>query len=275
MGVKAALEKARQRRMDVLKPHSRRLTDHASAAERQAAIQSMPQFPRVDFDVLQCQRHRILISDENKLSKARGAAEFRMLRTRILHRARTNDWETIGVTSPGAGDGKSVTTINLALAIARERNNNVFLIDFDMRNPRVCEYLGAKPPVGIDQYLRGNVAAKDVLFSIGVENLTLAATLTPTEQSSELLASGRIEELFTYIRGIAPQPLILLDLPPILSTDDALVVAPKIHACLLVVSEGRSRRDSTAKALELLSEFNLAGLVLNRSHAPVKDYYST
>ena len=197
-----------------------------------------------------------------------------MLRTRILHRARANNWDTIGVTSPGAGDGKSLTAINLALAIAREKNNNVFLIDVDMRSPRICQYLGVKPPVEINQYLKGSASAEDVLFSIGVENLTLAGTLTATDQSSELLASGRIEELFTFIRGIAPQPLILLDLPPILSADDALVVAPKIHACLLVISEGRSRRDSTAKALELLSEFNLAGLVLNRSHAVIKDYYS-
>jgi Mrp family chromosome partitioning ATPase len=97
----------------------------------------------------------------------------------------------------------------------------------------------------------------------------------PFTKASELLASGRVEELFTYIRGIAKRPLIVVDLPPLLSTDDALIMAPKVDACLLVLAEGKSRRDSAAKALDLLSEFNLAGIVLNRSHAVVTDYYST
>jgi Mrp family chromosome partitioning ATPase len=89
-----------------------------------------------------------------------------------------------------------------------------------------------------------------------------------------LLASGRVEELFAYIRKIAPEPVILLDLPPMLSTDDAIIVAPKVDACLLVLSEGRSKRDGAAKALDLLSEFKLAGIVLNRSRTVTKDYYS-
>jgi Mrp family chromosome partitioning ATPase len=114
-----------------------------------------------------------------------------------------------------------------------------------------------------------------VLFSIGVDNLTLAGTLTSTDNASELLASGRVEELFAHIRTVAPEPLVLVDLPPLLSTDDALVIAPKVDACLLVLAEGKSRRDGAAKALELLSEFKLAGIVLNRSHAVVKDYYSS
>jgi ABC-type proline/glycine betaine transport system permease subunit len=80
--------------------------------------------------------------------------------------------------------------------------------------------------------------------------------------------------VFEHIHSITRQPLILLDLPPILSTDDTLVVAPKIDACLLVLSEGGSRRDGAARALDLLAEFKLAGIVLNRSHDVTKDYYS-
>ncbi len=91
--------------------------------------------------------------------------------------------------------------------------------------------------------------------------------------SFDCLATGQIEELFKYIRQVAAEPLILVDLPPILTTDDALVMAQKVDACLLVLAEGESRRDSTAKALEMLADFNLAGIVLNRSKTVVKDYY--
>ena len=102
-----------------------------------------------------------------------------------------------------------------------------------------------------------------------------ASALGDARQVPKLLATGQIEELFKYIRQVAAEPLILVDLPPILSADDALVMAPKLDACLLVLAEGKSRRDSTAKALEMLVDFNIAGIVLNRSRAIVKDYYSS
>ena len=60
--------------------------------------------------------------------------------------------------------------------------------------------------------LSGDIRAEDVLFSIGVDNLTLAGTLTSADGASESLASGRVEELFGHIRTIAPEPLVLVDL---------------------------------------------------------------
>ena len=234
----------------------------------------MPRFPEVAYDSDKCATNRVMLAESGSLWQG-GAASYRVLRTRVLQRARSNRWTTIGVTSPGPGDGKSLTTLNLALSIAREGNNSVFLIDLDMRNPRMCSYLGVAPPINVDSYLAGEGKPEDVLFSIGVEHLTLAGTVNRTNEASELLAAGGLEKLFAYIRDVAPQPLVLMDLPPLLSTDDALVVAPKIDACLLVLSEGHSRRDSAAKALELLADFTMAGVVLNRSRAVVKDYHSS
>jgi Mrp family chromosome partitioning ATPase len=239
-----------------------------------APTRPMPKFPDVPYDPDKCASNRVMLAESGSLWQG-GAASYRVLRTRVLQRARVNRWTTIGVTSPGPGDGKSLTTLNLALSIAREGNNSVFLIDLDMRNPRLCSYLGVVPPLNIDSYLAGTGKPEDVLFSIGVEHLTLAGTVARTTEASELLAGGGLEKLFAYIRDVAPQPLVLMDLPPLLSTDDALVVAPKIDACLLVLSEGHSRRDSAAKALELLADFTMAGVVLNRSRAVVKDYHSS
>jgi len=285
--LEAALERVRQRRLDAHGATNPRAAPTApgpaptvppqTAAARQSAILAMPRFSHVDYDRKKCMAARVLIADgeEGRPANAAGAAAYRMLRTRILQRTRSNRWNTIGVTSPAPGDGKSLTALNLALAIAREGNSNVFLIDLDMRSPKMCQYLGAIPPVEIIDYFTGDAPPQDVLFSIGVDNLTLAGTLTRTDQASELLATGRVEELFEYIRGVAPEPLIIVDLPPLLSTDDAIIIAPKVDACLLVLSEGKSRRDGAAKALELLSDFKLAGIILNRSKTIVSDYYSS
>jgi Mrp family chromosome partitioning ATPase len=271
--IELALERAMQakQRRDASKPvettHGATSSDHRAGPTR-----PMPRFPEIAYDPEKCARNRVMLAETGSLWHG-GAASYRVLRTRILQRARSNRWTSIGVTSPGPGDGKSLTTLNLALSIAREGNNNVFLIDLDMRNPKMCDYLGLAPPLNIDSYLKGEGRPEDVLFSIGIERLTLAGTITRTSEASELLASGGLEKLFAYIRDVAPDPIILMDLPPLLSTDDALVVAPKADACLLVLSEGHSRRDSASKALELLAEFTIAGIVLNRSRAVVKDYH--
>lgn len=272
--IQQALDKAKLRR-EALGPNVATTTNSMTAAQRHSAAQATFAAPELAFDREQCIANHILINDGKGPSNATAVASYRILRTRILHRTRANKWNIIGLTSPGAGDGKSVTALNLALTIAREKNNNVFLIDLDIRKPSVCEYLGVAPPIEINDFFNGAASAKDVFFSIGIENLTLAGTRTSSDNSSELLATGQIEELFKYIRQVTAEPFILVDLPPILTTDDALVMAPKVDACLLVLAEGGSRRDSTAKALEILADFNLAGIVLNRSKAIMTDYYGS
>jgi Mrp family chromosome partitioning ATPase len=107
--------------------------------------------------------------------------------------------------------------------------------------------------------------AHSLFMSIGLENLLIAGSAIPTEHSAELLASQRVEELFEYIKKWTSSPLILVDLPPIVSPDDALVVAPRLDALILVASEGVTPRADLRKALKLLSGFPIAGLVLNRS----------
>lgn len=273
--IQQALEQARLDREEYRWGSAKDSSTTEATQELAILMQPTRVFHEVPYDPIKCSKNRVLVPESDLPSRSTAAAAYRVLRTRLLQRARSNEWTTIGVTSPGQGDGKSVTALNLALSIAREGNNNVFLIDFDMRNPKMCEYLGTVPPMEINDYLSGDCHPEDVLFSIGIANLTLAGALTSTDQASELLASRRVEALFEYVRGVAPQPLILLDLPPLLSTDDALIMAPKVDASLLVLAEGWSRRDGAVKALELLSEFDLAGIVLNRSNAMVTEYYSS
>ena len=153
-------------------------------------------------------------------------------------------------------------------------NSNVFLVDLDLRNPSVAHHLGVVPPHNLVDFLAGRESADRTLFSVGIENLLLAGSTQSIKDSSELIAAGRHMELFAYIASISSQPLILVDLPPILITDEAMVVAPQLDAIFMVVGEGSTRRDGLARSVELLSEFNLAGIILNRSRGVVQEYYS-
>jgi protein-tyrosine kinase len=219
-----------------------------------------------------CRQRRLLVSNDTEEDKGYVAA-YRMLRTRLLQKARTGNWMVIAVTSAGPNDGKTLTAINLALSLAREKTREIVLLDMDMRNPSVCRALGVQPAAELSGFLEHGAHLENLFFTIGGDNLLVAGGVTPIGHASELLAGARFEELVGFIKRGAMDPIILIDLPPVLVTDDALVVAPKVDAVVVVASEGNTSRVDLAKALDLLSEFPVAGVVLNRS-AESSPYYN-
>jgi protein-tyrosine kinase len=254
----------------------------AEAAMSVAKVGRTSQAPAIDpalriartnaiIDAEVCRERRLMVSESAGDDRAYIAA-YRMLRTRLLQRARTNNWTTIGVTSAGPNDGKTLTVINLALSLAREKTREIVLLDLDMRNPSVCRALGVQPAHELRDYLEHGGNIHDLFFSVRSENLLIAGSVTPTDAASELLASARFKEFLEFIKRGTVDPIVLIDLPPVLITDDALVVAPQIDAILFVASEGLTNRAELAKGLGLLSEFPIAGVVLNRAAATSNDY---
>jgi Mrp family chromosome partitioning ATPase len=229
---------------------------------------------RVEFDVESCERNHILLTEVKVGDAARADAAYRLLRGRVQQRIRANGWSCIGFTSPGPGEGKTVTTLNLAICIAREKQRPVYLLDLDMRSPSIVDYVGVQPPRSLAGYFSENLPADQVLFSTSIENLVIGGCREAVPNASELLATPQLERLLSHIRRRSPNALIILDLPPVMSTDEALVVAPRTDAMFVVVSEGRTRRDALRRAIDLLGDFTVAGIVLNRSGEDVGgDYY--
>jgi protein-tyrosine kinase len=218
-----------------------------------------------------CRERRLLLSAETDDDKSYVAA-YRMLRTRLLHRARISNWTTIAVTSAGPNDGKTLTVLNLALSLAREKSREIVLLDLDMRNPSVCRALGVHPRQELRDYLENGQFIDNLFFTVGSENLLIAGSVSPTENASELLAGAIFDDLIASLKRGTADPIILIDLPPILVTDDALVLAPRVDAVLVVASEGMTNRSELEKALNLLSEFPVAGVVLNRAAKSTPDY---
>jgi protein-tyrosine kinase len=242
-------------------------TEQAAAIDPSVRILGLA----VTVDSEQCRERRLLLSASSDEDNSAIAA-YRMLRTRLLHRARNKGWTTIAVTSAGPNDGKTLTAINLALSMAREKSREIVLLDLDMRNPSVCRALGVHPPLELRTYLEQGERVRELFFSVGSDNLLIAGSTWPTANASELLASHRLEELLKVVRQGTVQPIVLIDLPPVLLTDDALVVAPKVDAVLVVASEGFTGRSDLAKALHVLAEFPIAGVVLNRAAETTPGY---
>jgi Mrp family chromosome partitioning ATPase len=252
---------------------SRRTGDALERTQQAAAIDPAARIVplAITVDSAQCRERRVLLKGGDG-SDSNAVAAYRMLRTRLLHRARANDWRVIAVTSAGPNDGKTLTALNLALSMAREKSREIVLLDLDMRNPSVCRTLGIHPPHDLRDYLERGGDVRQLFFSVGSDNLLIAGSIRPTQQASELLGSPRFAELLDTLRQGAVDPVVLIDLPPVLLTDDALVVAPKVDAMLLVASEGVTGRTDFTKALEILSEFPIAGVALNRAAETTPGY---
>jgi protein-tyrosine kinase len=275
MVIERALEKLRQAAATKAAggratPSEMRESVRRASAPAAVPAEARPAFTQVQCDYAAVVSHRILLPDTPQTANDRVAAAYRIIRTRLLHTIRSNNLKSIAITSPGPGEGKSITSINLALSLARDPTTSVFLLDLDMRNPSICRYLGVQPPRELISYFTGNSTAADVFFSIGPQNLAISGSLTSSELASELVGSDQLEALLTYTTSAFPNPIVLLDLPPVLVTDEALLVAPRVDATLLVVAEGRTRRDSLARAVGVLAEFPSAGVVLNCSSEAIE-----
>lgn len=234
MVIERALEKLRQSQGASGPARSEPSRGRASRPAAQSSV-TKPVFEQLSVDNGAAEVNRIMLPDVSVGDDAQAAAAYRIVRTRLLQKLRTNQWRSLAITSPGAGEGKSLTALNLAMSMARDASSEIYLLDLDMRHPSLCRYVGTSPPRELTKYLGGEGSPADVLFALGpIKNLSLAGSVYPSEQASELISSPRMEELLNYIYGISNNPIVLIDLPPILVTDEALLIAPRVDATLLV-----------------------------------------
>ncbi len=207
--------------------------------------------------------------------KAAWANAYKIMRARVLQKLRGGgNLNTLGITSTVPGAGKTLTSSNLALSMAMEVNKTVLLVDADMRRPMVHKYFGLEPKYGLSDYLTEGVPIEDILINPGIDRFVILPAGRPVDNASEMLSSPLMEELVEEMRSRYSSRYIVFDLPPMLVVDDVLSFAPYIDASLLVIEEGKSKREDVTHCAELLKGLNLIGTVLNKSSEASTSYYS-
>lgn len=192
------------------------------------------------------------------------AEDYRQLRTNLQFVDAAHRPRSIVVTSSRGGEGKSVTTTNLALTLA-ESGVSVCLVDGDLRRPSVAAYLGLEGAVGLTTVLIGQAELDDVLQDGGHPRLAVLTSGQIPPNPSEMLASEAMQELLTELTE--RYDVVLVDSAPLLPVTDAAVLSKSTDGVLLVVGSGIATRDQVAASLSKLETIGsrLLGVVLNRT----------
>jgi protein-tyrosine kinase len=207
------------------------------------------------------------------------ARSFDMLRTQVLQSMDANGWQFLGVTSPTAGCGKTITACNLALSIARLPERSVLLVDLDMRKPKLANYLGIKCDFGVLSVLQGRQNLSDVIVQVGIEREQLL--LLPgesTNASSEWMASSTMATLLQTLKREFRSRIVILDLPPILAGDDVLSILPHLQSVLLIAEAGSSSVSEIKECTKHLKATPVVRVVVNKLTereltSPYHEYY--
>jgi capsular exopolysaccharide synthesis family protein len=273
--IKQAVEKARQEREQAATPPGAQpATSVVSGPAPSIAPTIRPVSPTPPEHTFVYTQTRVLLVSEERFRRWRVHAAvhndaisdaYKVLRTGVLQRMRANGWGSLAITSPTRGAGKTLTSVNLAISMAREVNNSVLLVDLDLRRPRVHAYFSDEPLPGISDYLNGESNLSDILFNPGVDRLVVLPGHKAFANSSEMLSSPRMAQLAKELKSRYPSRVVLYDMPPLLECDDMMAFAPHVDAVLLVVEEGGTTREELQRAAEVIEHLNLIGTVLNKS----------
>jgi len=234
---------------------------------RDMILYTEPHMVKVLPDMLR--DNRVILGRENDAI----ASAYKMLRTQVMQRMRENGWKALGITSCRPGEGKSLTAVNLAISLANAIDHTVLLVDADLRRPRLHEYFGYTSERGLSDYLLDGVPLRETVFSPGIERLVVLPAGNAIINSSEMLSSSKMVQLIEGLKTVYPAQLVVFDLPPLLSTDDALAFSPHIDAVLLVLEKGKTSKEEVKQAMKLLQGVNVLGTVLNKSDEKNKGYY--
>jgi polysaccharide biosynthesis transport protein len=201
------------------------------------------------------------------------AESYRALRTSLLLSNLGAPPKVIMVTSALPQEGKTTTSINIAVVLA-QKGVRVLLIDADMRRPSIHKTLGMGPHSGLSNVLTGSTTLEQAITRTALlPNLYVLPAGTPPPNPAELLASANLKEVLDRLKEQYDH--IVIDTPPSLSVTDAVVLSPRADAVLLVIRSGQTTKQALRRSRDILMQVNakVVGVLLNAVDLSSPDYY--
>ncbi len=201
--------------------------------------------------------------------------QFKILREQINKICSQAGHRTILVTSPVKGDGKTTVAANLAAAMALDYEQQVLLIDGDLRSPSIHRYFGISSTPGLSEYLASNsgVDLAKYVQNTSLPGLRILPAGNSSAASAELLATESMKSLIREIPEMFPGHQIIVDTSPILSTSDPLILSGLMDGLVMVVRAGRTPRNCLSAAFKSVASNKIMGVVLNGAELGIDSRY--
>jgi len=248
-----------------------------AAENRLARIEQRPQHSYVvevdpqitkDFNI---DPHVVAFSDP----RSPVSEQYKILRTNLMSLSSpAKPIKTIGITSSIHNEGKTITSLNLAITLAHDlAKKTILILDADLRKSRVQKIMGIDTiNAGLSEYLQDSLALDNVLIKTGIQNLTLLPAGKSPKNPAELLASYRMKELLGTLK--THFDFVIIDMPPVIPVTDPGVIGAQIDGMILVIQAGRTQRNIIASAESLLSQarVKLLGYIMTNVEYHMPEY---
>jgi protein-tyrosine kinase len=227
--------------------------------------------PEIILDRRHLEANRVIAYDDADFR----SRSFDMLKTQVLQSMDQNNWRIVGITSPSSGCGKTVTAVNLAFSVARQPERAALLVDLDLQKPRVAGQLGLDCESGVISTLECRTSLPSALVTARAGNyrITVLPTETSTLSSSARMTSPEMSTLLQEIKRNYPSHTVIIDLPPMLASDDVIAILPQLDCTLLVAAVGHSTIAEIEECNKYLQTAEVLRLVLNKVPGSSARYY--
>lgn len=213
--------------------------------------------------------------------KSQIADEFRVLKRPIIRNAigqggvRVRNGNLVMVTSALPGEGKTFTSLNLALSIAMEVDSRVLLVDGDVAHPSIPSILGSPHGPGLlDLLTRDDLDFADALVKTKIDKLALLPAGSRHRRATELLASEQMASLLRELASRYADRIVIFDSPPLLPTTEARVLATHMGQIVMVVAADSTSHHAVTQALATIETCDVVLMALNKARqTEVGTYY--
>jgi non-specific protein-tyrosine kinase len=192
------------------------------------------------------------------------AEAYRTLRTNLSFFSLDQPIRSLVVTSPAAGEGKSAAVANLAVTMAQSGRRTI-LVDCDLRRPSLHEQFGLAMTPGLTNLVLEGLTELP-LQPTGVDNLWLLSSGPTPPNPADFLGASRMDRVLAQLSEAAD--IVLFDAPPVVAAADAAILGAKADGVLLIIQAGRTRRDQSERARELLEQAKVRIVGVALTNAP-------
>lgn len=200
-----------------------------------------------------------------------GAERYRLLRLRLKAVCAASEIKTLLITSPGPREGKSISTLNLAAALAEKKDQSVLVLEGDLRRPSLAQELGLQLPPGLTQCGREDTGLQSAIWRIDPLGFYLLPAGKPVDNPLGILNSQWFAEIKQKLASVFDW--ILIDSPPTIPVIDTVSLKDHADASLLVIRAGHTQQSAINEAMRVLGSDHILGILLNGAEGLDRGYY--